>query len=283
MNAPRPQIFGTVRRRLRRAAPRYDSRAALPERVGEALLEHLDPVRLEPSLVLDVGAGTGTQARRLADRYPKARVLALDLSDAMLLQARRKARRLFSRQRFACADAATLPLPDGCADLVFSNLGLGVDAPLTPLFAELHRVLRAGGLLALSLPGPDTLRELRECWEDSDADPRVHRFPDMHDVGDALVAAGCQGVVMDTERLTCTYRDLAALHQELRDLGLTNLLPARHRGLTGRSRLRRAEQAYETRRRDGVLPATVEVVYAHAWAGRPTGSGVDVPGPVMRG
>ncbi len=41
------------------------------------------------------------------------------------------------------------------------------------------------------------------------------------------------------------------------------------RSLTGKTHLQRVIAAYETFRRDGVLPATYEVVYAHALAPAP--------------
>ena len=41
------------------------------------------------------------------------------------------------------------------------------------------------------------------------------------------------------------------------------------RGLTGKNHLRRALDAYESFRRDDVLPATYEVIYAHAWGPEP--------------
>ena len=48
-------------------------------------------------------------------------------------------------------------------------------------------------------------------------------------------------------------------------MGAVNSLPSRARGLPGRRRWERMTQAYERFRRDGVLPATWEIVYGHAW------------------
>jgi malonyl-CoA O-methyltransferase len=59
------------------------------------------------------------------------------------------------------------------------------------------------------------------------------------------------------------------LMRELKAIGATNAEVARPRGLTGRERLRRVAQGYEPFRRDGRLPASYEVIYAHAWAPEP--------------
>ena len=41
----------------------------------------------------------------------------------------------------------------------------------------------------------------------------------------------------------------------------------RRRGLTGKQTMNNVAKAYEQFRENGVLPATYEVVYGHAWAG----------------
>jgi malonyl-CoA O-methyltransferase len=58
-----------------------------------------------------------------------------------------------------------------------------------PALKEIHRVLEVGGMLMFSTLGPDTLKELRAALPPSDAE-HLHRFIDMHDLGDALVGAG---------------------------------------------------------------------------------------------
>jgi malonyl-CoA O-methyltransferase len=71
---------------------------------------------------------------------------------------------------------------------------------------------------------------------------------------------------------------MALLMRELRTLGATNAMQDRRRALTGRARFARAAQAYEQLRGDdGKLPATWEVIYAHAW-GPPPGAPIRVGG-----
>jgi hypothetical protein len=60
------------------------------------------------------------------------------------------------------------------------------------------------------------------------------------------------------------------LLEELQGLGATNADQTRERGLTGKSHYRRMLAAYETMRVDGRIPATWEVISAHAW-GPPAG------------
>jgi malonyl-CoA O-methyltransferase len=254
---------GRIRRAFDRAAESYDGAAVLHAEVRENLLERLQLVTLAPCVVLDAGAGTGHGSRALRRRYPKALVLALDSSRRMLKVAGRQQSwlRPFAR---VCGDAARLPLADGSVDLIVSNLMLQWCHP-DAVFAECRRVLRPAGLLSFSAFGPDTLRELRSAWAQVDARSHVHRFIDMHDLGDALVRHGFAAPVLDVERFTLRYLDVRSVAADLKSTGAHNATAGRARGLTSPRKFAAMQAAYEAFRADGRLPATFEVVFAHAW------------------
>lgn len=254
-----------VRASFERAAPEYDRAAVLQREVGKRLLERLEPIRLQPTQILDLGAGTGRIAQALRKRYPAARVIAVDIAHAMLMQARKQSG-WFRKPRFVCGDIERLPFRDRSVDLLLSNLTLQWCNGLDAAFAEFRRVLKPGAALLFTSLGPDTLRELRESWADADGYSHVNRFLDMHDVGDALLRAGLSEPVLDVERLTLTYADVNGLVRDLKTLGAHNVTAARARGLTGRGRWARMRASYERFRAAGLLPATYEVVYGHAWA-----------------
>jgi malonyl-CoA O-methyltransferase len=254
-----------LRRAFDRAAQGYDAAAVLQGRVREELLGRLDVVRLEPAVVLDLGAGTGHASLALKRRYRAAQVVALDLSPTMLAEAARR-QTLLRRFRRVCADAAALPLRAASVDLVCSNLMLHWCNDPDAVLRECLRVLRPGGLLTFTTFGPDTLVELRRAWAAADGYTHVNRFIDMHDLGDALVRAGLAEPVMDVERYTLTYATARDLMRDLEAIGARNANDGRPRGLTGKGTLARTIAAYEGCRRDGRLPATYEVVFGQAWA-----------------
>ena len=140
---------------------------------------------------------------------------------------------------------------------------------LPVLFDEFRRVLRADGYFAFSTFGPDTLHELRGAWAQVDRAPHVSAFADIAHVGDALMLAGFRDPVLDGEHFTLTYPDATSLMRELKAIGATNADARRARGLTGRQHFRGVVAAYEAWRTGGLLPATYEVIYAHAWAPDP--------------
>ncbi len=252
-----------ARNQFERAAEHYAQFAVVPNEIGNRLLEHLDPIRITPARIIDAGAAVGATTHALAKRYPKARIMPLDYALNMLCVGKRKTSRWFSRQHAICADAERLPLRQNSVDMVFANLlPSWVNEP-DRLLAEFARVLQPHGLLMFSALGPDTLKELRDSFGESH---HVHAFMDMHDIGDAMVRAGLTDVVMETERITVYYSSLSALTAELRGLGAANVLTQRARGLLTPGRLKQLESRYENAREADGLPATCEVIYAHAWA-----------------
>ncbi len=259
-----------------RAAARYDEVAVLQREIGQRMIERLDLIRFQPGTVLDLGSGTGFATAALGRRYRKAQVIALDFAFPMLLKVRSRGSWRY-RPRCLCADLERLPLVDRSIDLIYSNAALQWSNDLERTFSELLRVLKPGGLLLFSTFGPDTLKELRAAWSAVDGYTHVSRFPDMHDVGDALLRCRFADPVMDVDRMTLTYNEVAGLMRDLKLLGAHNVTRARPRGLTGRGRLQAMQQAYEEFRCDGLLPASYEVVYGHAWAPLSQTTSVCVP------
>jgi malonyl-CoA O-methyltransferase len=258
-----------VRHSFSQAAVKYDASAVLQAQVRDELLQRLEVLRRVPNVVVDLGAGTGQASIALKRRYPRSRVVAMDIAHGMLLQARKR-QTLLRRFDRVVADAATLPLRDAAVDMLFSSLMLQWCNEPDQVLRECRRVLRPGGVLHFSTLGPDTLMELRKSWQAADpGHAHVNRFIDMHDLGDALVRAGFAEPVLDVERYTLTYDDARDLMRDLKDIGAHNATAGRARGLTGKSTLARMLTAYEGFRREGKLPATYEVVFAQAWC--PTG------------
>ena len=264
---------GQVRRAFSRAARSYDAAAGLQHAIEARLLESLDYLEArKPEVVLDLGCGPATAAVAMQRRWPKARVLALDLALPMLREsvAHERWHPLRRQVQRVCADVRALPLAEGSVDVVFSNLCLQWIEDLPAVLAGFRRVLRPGGLLLVSTFGPDTLHELRDAFAEVDAAPHVSPFAGIAQFGDALMAAGFRDPVLDRDDTVTWYRDVAELMRALRAMGATNALQARRQTLTGKARFARAVQACAAHcGQDGRLPATWETITAMAWAPAP--------------
>lgn len=227
------------------------------------MLEQLQWVRIEPACIVDAGAGSGAATAELLRRFPEARVLSLDSSHGML--------RTASGER-VCADMQQMPLADGCAQLLFSNLALHWCPAIGAALSEFRRVLGSPGLVFFSLFGPDTLKELRHARSLAGRDDAPETLLDMHHLGDALVRAGFADPVMSAERFPVPYADYAALEGDLRRCGASRAMMPANAGLAGRARRRKVEEAFEAQRgADGKVAVSIEVVYGQAWIAPPKG------------
>ena len=275
-----------IRRAFSRAARSYAGVSDLQQTVQAELLDALEywqqraGEKVSPQRVVDLGCGPGDAAAAMQRRWPRAQVLAIDLSLPMLQAGaqQRDWHPLRRRVQRLCADAGALPLADDSVDILFSNLCLQWIEDLPAALAGFRRVLRPGGLLLVSSFGPDTLHELRSAFASVDAVPHVSAFADIAQWGDALMAAGFRDPVLDRDSVVRHYPDLATLMRTLRAMGATNALQGRRHSLTGKSRMQRAAVAYAAASGDGPLPATWETITAMAWgppAGAPIRDGGD--------
>ena len=98
--------------------------------------------------ILDIGAGTGWAARLAAWRG--ARVTGIDIAPGMVQAAETLAQGVKPRPRFQQAAAEELPFDDASFDGVLSTYGVIFSAQPARAVAEMARVLRPGGRLALA-------------------------------------------------------------------------------------------------------------------------------------
>ena len=262
-----------LRRQFDRAASSFDGADFLCRQTADGLMERLQPMQLTVNTLLDLGGATGGCAATLAKRFPRARLVNVDLSARMLEKA--KARRgFFSRQRQVQADASLLPFASRSADLVFANMLLPWLADPTACFAGVSRVLRKDGLFSFSTLGPDSFAELREAWFDLDDYPHVQRFADMHDVGDALLRSGLRDPVLDVDFVTVSYADADALLADLAASGARNVFARRASGLTGKTKFAEVKRRLAAVGGGDRIELRFEIVFGHAWgSGADAGSG----------
>lgn len=241
-----------------RAAKLYDSSAQLQRDVGKQLLTCLDQWEGAPTSVLDLGCGTGYFCAELASRYSGAQYLGLDIAEGMVDYARG---RCPEDCDWLVADAEALPLDSESVDLVFSSLALQWCYRPEHLFAELARVLRPGGLCVFTTLGPDTLCELRSAWAAVDSHQHVNNFLPVSELERAVERIPEVSMKLERSAFRMEYARVRELLDELKALGAHNMNRSRAAGLTSRRTLQGMLQAYESWRRDDLLPATYDVIF----------------------
>lgn len=231
-------------------------------------------------------AATG-EAARLLDRHiaddlsERLSVINRTFDNAALITTRPEASRESLREGGKCLNVSVLPpspedalnLPEAGCDAVFSLLDLHTINDVPGHLALAARALRPDGLALFAFFAGDTLRELRDCWLAAEseftggASPRVAPMIDLRETGGLLQRAGLALPVADMDTLTLRYDNAIALMQEVKSLGLSNVMSGRSHHLVSRRLLQRVAELYHQRYADadGRIRATVEIAWAMAW------------------
>jgi ubiquinone/menaquinone biosynthesis C-methylase UbiE len=142
-----PLVRPLVRKQFDLLAPVWDSMRS-PDAFAP-LAAALGAVDGPVEVALDVGTGTGAAALEIAERFPAARVVGVDIAPEMVERAREKASGR-ANLSFEVGDASALRHDDASFDLVTA-------ANMIPFFDELARVVRPGGTLVVAFSlGPQT-------------------------------------------------------------------------------------------------------------------------------
>ena len=129
-----------LERNFDRMAATWDATRVSEERL-RPVRAALEAIPAPPARVVDVGTGTGAAARLAASLWPEAEITGVDLSRAMIDEARRLSSS--GRERYEVADSSALPFPDASFDAVVLN-------NMIPFFDELARVTAPGGHVAVA-------------------------------------------------------------------------------------------------------------------------------------
>jgi phosphatidylethanolamine/phosphatidyl-N-methylethanolamine N-methyltransferase len=136
-----------IQRSYRRWAPVYDLAFGRITQGGRVLAAR--HVNAAGGSVLEVGIGTGLALDYYA---PSVRVTGIDLSEAMLAEARLRAKRkaLGNVAGLHCMDAGAMDLPDGAFDHVAAMHIMSVVPEPERVLAEMVRVCRPGGSVMIA-------------------------------------------------------------------------------------------------------------------------------------
>lgn len=186
----------------------------------------------EYSQCLDIACGTGDIAFALAQSFPKANVIGLDLTPDMITYAQSKNRH--AHVTFMLGDMCQLSQPDASIDLVTGGYALRNAPDLKTVLIQIHRVLKPGGIAAFldfSKPASKPLQKaeyhLLKMWGGLwglvfHKNPSVYgyiadslaRYPDREQLHALLRSSGFDMLTSQrlfggiTEIIICSKRDL---------------------------------------------------------------------------
>lgn len=224
-----------------RAAHRYEQHNELQRRSGHALLDLLNLKPGNPVPIgLDLGCGSGWFLPALNAKAEQ--LLALDLSTAMLQQARLK---LDANAGLItlCADMDSYPLAKHSLDFIFANLCLQWSQDPAAWLKNWSQRLKPGGVLVFATLIDGSLAELAHCWQRQGMHSPINRF---------ITAAQLEQDLAATEKQwQCHYaheqlafNDLTSLLHSLKGIGANRVNAKRRTGLMGKRRWQQLNLTY---------------------------------------
>lgn len=275
MNAKQTFDINLLHLRQKRAANRFalgkdKSPDFLLEYAAEELRTRLEIVNRHFDNAVDLFGRTGKIASALADMPRVSNVMRVENADFHVPDIQKNETGLSIKT----GEAATLPLAEASADLIVSAFALHWSNDLPHSLIQIKKALRPDGLFLGLLPGPNTLKELRQCFAEAEIrlfggnSPRIDPFITVQSAGALLQRAGFALPVIDTQTITVRYNKALDLMHDLRAMGATNILTSREsnrfsRALFTEVSQRYAEQFSDT---DGRIRASFEFISLSGWA-----------------
>ncbi|MBF0384802.1 MAG: methyltransferase domain-containing protein [Candidatus Omnitrophica bacterium] len=254
------QEVNDIRRKFSRAAKSYDEYSSLHREIGNDLADLIiidNPI----DNILEVGCGTGYFSGRIKEKYSRANVASIDISEEMI----KKAMDVISGIDFIQADALRLPFKSGIFGLLSSNLAYQWVSDLPLAISETYRVLNEGGKVFLTLFGYNTFYELFEALEECCLPGRnesllISRLPTDRDIESSLKISGFKQIRISKSLHALRFDSLNIFLEWIKNIGANGL---KRNFYLGKDRLARISDYYlDNYSHDGKISSTLEAIWA---------------------
>ncbi|MEW6064874.1 MAG: malonyl-ACP O-methyltransferase BioC [Bacillota bacterium] len=190
-----------IRKNFCRGASTYDQYAKVQKKMAQELSNKITAVGKEFREILEIGCGTGFLTELLAREFPRANILALDISPRMIKVAKKKLSS-YSNITYLVEDGENLRI-NGSFDLIVSNAVFQWFNNYFQPFALYHKNLKEDGCFIFSTLGEQTFRELGQALS----------FLGLESPKEALINAGELGQILKT----CGFAKWTVEEQLLKD------------------------------------------------------------------
>jgi len=232
-----------IRRSFSNAAHTYNLAAIHQKNIAEKLVEYYKNFYVDACAeykVIDIGGGTGFVSNDCLKQFLFSSMISLDISETMLKQDES----FQSSKIKLCADLQELPVKNKSIDLCLSSYAFQWADNTEKLFSELIRVLKPGGMLFFSIPGPSTFNELKKAWSEVDDEVHVHDFICDKTILSAAFKNGFKALHYSQKDDVLEYSDQKSALQHIKKIGASNLDQSRQKHLLGKQRYLDFGQAF---------------------------------------
>jgi len=254
-----------LRKRRELASHHFAEHDFIKNLAADYTIERLLDMGDKYEMALDLGCHTGGMGSKLKENKLAANIVYCDSSGAMMGRA---------DGIKVIADEELLPFAPLSFNLISSSMSLHWVNDLPGALIQMRKCLKPDGFFIATMPGIETLKELRHCLMEAEIEitggtaPHISPFADVKTLGQLLQRAGFARPVADSEVVQVSYPDMFAILTDLKNMGERNALIKRSKFLR-RKVLEVAAEKYKTLYSDeeGGILATVEIITITGLAG----------------
>ncbi|MCP3679432.1 MAG: methyltransferase domain-containing protein [Gammaproteobacteria bacterium] len=227
------EVPAKIRAAFNRAAESYDHYSSLQATVARKLIDQLGDHCDHATFAVDFGCGSGESTQMLLDGIHCQQVVAVDIADRLLEQARHK---LACRGVNVCFGNFNHALfPSATIDLMIANMSLQWSVDLHWTLKRLYSQMMPGGHFAFTLPVEGTFNEM---------DPRYrNHFATYEEIHALLQQESFTLLAAKLENHVIKFDSPLQALQSIKRVGANCLLRRRYRrGLLSQRKLRQMFQ-----------------------------------------
>lgn len=201
-----------------RVANEYDRYSQIQDLCAQKLVDFLE-LKQDLRTIFDLGCGTGMFTKILHQKFPQAKICAVDISEEMLAVAKNKFSQ--SNVNYVVADAETF-VPNEQFDLVCSNASFQWFSDLGKAFKHYKTMLNFNGTILFSIFGPKTFWQLRESLThlcQDDVKISAAQFMESQDIV-ALLGQNYVSVSVETGNYTQEFSSVMAMLKQIKYSGV---------------------------------------------------------------
>ena len=233
--------------------------------IYDRIFEALDSITVNFNLCLEIGSRNNLMQKLLIKKDRKIQYINSDLSYKLLQNLRNE------NNKF-CFDHDVWCFKENAFDLIISNFYLHWSNNLEFVMQNIINSLKKNGFFICSLPGPNTMIELRKSMFHSDIEcynGTYQRFINLPSIGSLNILfskVGFKIPLIQVDNLTFNYRNFNDLLKEIKLLSETNVQKDRKNFFEKKSYFKKVEEYYWNNFSiKNKLPVTYQIFYLSGW------------------
>ncbi len=225
-----------IKESFSRAAIHYDANAKLQETIRKRAITFANNYFPKKTTILDLGCGTA----EFGLEKNNWDIIGVDISYGMCAIASAKKVLIIN------ADAMALPFKNDSFECVFSSLALQWVENPEVVIKEILRVLKPDGTAIITTFSHGTLNELEEAFTAVDSEKHISKFIEPSKLSLRVVHIGGLLLEVNEQIYKQSYDNVMSLMRSIKNIGASNKLSSRRKGLMTPSQLVKVEKAYKT-------------------------------------